>query len=279
MKDIKYSKNVLRLQLITLGMMLLALAASSQTKSDEISPTILTAFALPEGYQRTNVDAYSEWLINHPLKDEIEVEYYDGGIKPNYNVYAAVFKYDIGKRNLHQCADAAIYLRASYNYSAGLTHRLEYTFTSGYQSSYLEYLEGARIRLLNNGTNVQTIQGKPRINNNSTFRKWLDQVWSYAGTYSVEKFDTEGVNIWNMKPGDIFAEGGFPGHIVTVVDMAKNKEGHQVYMLAQSYMPAQENQILVNQATGGVWYSLDDMHYINTPEYTFEVDQLRRFKK
>jgi hypothetical protein len=59
--------------------------------------------------------------------------------------------------------------------------------------------------------------------------------------------------------------------------MAKNKKGHTVYMLAQSYMPAQENQILVNQATGGVWYSLDDMSFVDTPEYTFETSQLRRF--
>ena len=49
-------------------------------------------------------------------------------------------------------------------------------------------------------------------------------------------------------------------------------------MLAQSYMPAQENQILVNQATGGVWYSLDEMSYVDTPEFVFENSQLRRFK-
>ena len=48
-------------------------------------------------------------------------------------------------------------------------------------------------------------------------------------------------------------------------------------MLAQSYMPAQEQHILLNPLTLDVWYSMDDMNYINTPEYTFEPSDLRRF--
>jgi len=278
MRDIKYSKNVLRLQLVTLAMMLFVLVASAQSKSRDLQPTIKTAFATPDGYERHNQDDYSTWLINHPLKEDIIVKYYDGRIKPNNNVYAAVFNYDIGKRDLHQCADAAIYLRASYHYSTGQLAKLKYRFTNGYQSTYIGYLNGDKIKLLASGTDVRTFKGKPRRDSCTTFRKWLDQVWMYAGTYSVGKFDTKAVNIMDMKPGDLFVQGGFPGHIISVVDMAKNKKGHTVYMLAQSYMPAQENQILVNQATGGVWYSLDEMSYVDTPEFVFENSQLRRFK-
>ena len=277
MKDIKYSKNVLRLQLVTLAMMLFVLVASAQSESRELQPTIKTAFATPDGYERHNQDDYSTWLVNHPLKEDIIVKYYNGRIKPNNNVYAAVFNYDIGKRDLHQCADAAIYLRASYHYSTGQLDKLKYRFTNGYQSTYIGYLKGDKIKLLASGTDVRTFKGKPRKDSCTTFRKWLDQVWMYAGTYSVEKYDTQSVDIWEMKPGDLFVQGGFPGHIITVVDMAQNEDGHVVYMLSQSYMPAQENQILVNQATGGVWYSLDEMSYVDTPEFVFENSQLRRF--
>ena len=80
-----------------------------------------------------------------------------------------------------------------------------------------------------------------------------------------------------MEPGDVFVTGGFPGHAITVVDMAVNKNGHKIYMLAQSYMPAQEQHILLNPVTLDVWYSMDDMNYINTPEYVFEPSDLRRF--
>jgi hypothetical protein len=80
-----------------------------------------------------------------------------------------------------------------------------------------------------------------------------------------------------MQPGDVFVTGGFPGHAITVVDMAVNKAGHKIYMLAQSFMPAQEQHILLNPLTLDVWYSMDDMNYINTPEFVFEPSDLRRF--
>ena len=49
-------------------------------------------------------------------------------------------------------------------------------------------------------------------------------------------------------------------------------------MLSQSYMPAQETHILINPENGGVWYTLDEYKDIETPEWTFTVNQLKRFK-
>ena len=37
-----------------------------------------------------------------------------------------------------------------------------------------------------------------------------------------------------------------PGHVVLIVDMAENDKGEKIFMLAQSYMPAQQTQILIN---------------------------------
>ena len=184
---------------------------------------------------------------------------------------------DIGTRDLHHCADAAIYLRANYNYSNGFIDRLKFTFTNGYVTTYEEYLKGANATPVNAGRDIITKWGKNRKDNCKTFRRWLDLVWNYAGTYSIEKYDTIGVNYWDMQPGDVFVTGGFPGHAITVVDMAINKAGHKIFMLAQSYMPAQEQHILLNPVTLDVWYSMDDMNYINTPEFVFEPSDLRRF--
>tara|TARA_R110000772_G_scaffold4254_3_gene14920 strand:+ start:1022 stop:1855 length:834 start_codon:yes stop_codon:yes gene_type:complete len=277
MKDIKYSKNVLKLQLITLALLLCALVASSQNYT---GVSIEGTFAPYEGYERTNLDAYSEWLVSHPLKESNQVLYYNGSLKENRSIYAAVFNYEIGDRDLHQCADAAIYLRASYNYSNKFYDRLEFTFTNGVTSSYTEYLLGYNYVEMNGGRDLIKKRGKSRKNNCKNFRKWLSLVWNYAGTYSIEEYDTVSVPIFDMQPGDVFVEGGFPGHAMTVVDMAEDMEnGHKIYMLAQSYMPAQEQQIVLNPLTKDVWFSLDDMNYIITPEYTFTPDQLRRFKK
>ena len=50
----------------------------------------------------------------------------------------------------------------------------------------------------------------------------------------------------NIKPGDVLIRGGFPGHAVIVMDMATNSAGKKIYLLAQSYMPAQDIHVLVN---------------------------------
>ena len=277
MKDIKYSKNVLRLQLITLALMLCALVASSQSYKG--NRTIENTFKPYDGYERFAKDAYSEWLIAHPLKRNNQVMYYDGTLKDSKDIYVAVFDYEIGDRDLHHCADAAIYLRASYNYSNGFLDRLTYTFTNGIESSYLDYLQGYNYVEMNGGRDLIRKIGQPREDTCKTFRQWLDLIWNYAGTASLEGDDTYAISMYEMEPGDIFIQGGYPGHAMTVVDMAENERGHRIFMLAQSFMPAQEQQIVMNPLTRDVWFSLDDLNYIITPEYTFTPGQLRRFIK
>ena len=43
-------------------------------------------------------------------------------------------------------------------------------------------------------------------------------------------------------------------------------------------MPAQQTHILLNPETGGVWYSLNEFNDIETPEWMFTVNELKRFK-
>ena len=65
-----------------------------------------------------------------------------------------------------------------------------------------------------------------------------------------------------MRIGDVFIIGGSPGHAVIVVDMAVNPETHEkVFLLAQSYMPAQQIQLLKNNNDPDLspWYSQEQM--------------------
>jgi len=87
----------------------------------------------------------------------------------------------------------------------------------------------------------------------------------------------------DIKIGDVFIVGGSPGHAVIVVDLAHNRQtGEKVFILAQSYMPAQEIQILVNSDNGDIspWYEVNKIGNIfHTPEWTFRKDQLMRFRE
>jgi hypothetical protein len=84
-----------------------------------------------------------------------------------------------------------------------------------------------------------------------------------------------------MQPGDVIIKGGFPGHGVLVMDMAQNPTtGEKLFLLAQSYMPAQDFQILKNPNNSKLspWYSLSDVKdVLKTPEWNFSTDDLRRW--
>ena len=82
-----------------------------------------------------------------------------------------------------------------------------------------------------------------------------------------------------MKIGDVFIQGGFPGHAILVVDMAVNGSGKKLFLLVQSYMPAQEIHVLNNpvDSDSSPWYKLDFGEILYTPEWTFTRNDLKRF--
>ena len=62
--------------------------------------------------------------------------------------------------------------------------------------------------------------------------------------------------------------------------MAVNKKtGTKIFLLIQSYMPAQEIQVLINPDNPGLspWYLLEDTGKIDTPEWDFTINDLKRF--
>jgi hypothetical protein len=241
--------------------------------------TIETKYNPPKGFERIYNDDYSKFLRQFPLKKNNIVKLFDGRDKYNDNIWDAVYDYDIGKRDLHQCADASIYLNARFKYDNDKLDEISYSFTSGYLFKYKNYLNGINPKPYQNSQGkwlVKEEQGEKRVNNYKTFFKYLEILWNYAGTISLSKIDSKKINISEIKPGDIFIKGGSPGHSVTVVDVVRNNN-KVLFMLAQSYMPAQEKQILIDPKNGGVWYTLDEFEDVVTPEWTFSVNQLKRF--
>jgi Domain of unknown function (4846) len=77
----------------------------------------------------------------------------------------------------------------------------------------------------------------------------------------------------------VFIRGGFPGHAVLVVDVAENASGKRIFLLAQSYMPAQDIHILRNpNARIDPWYHAVDRGNLVTPEWTFQYTDLKRIR-
>ena len=96
----------------------------------------------------------------------------------------------------------------------------------------------------------------------------------YAGSYSLSRELKLVKNIKEIRIGDVFIEGGFPGHSIIVVDIAINKKNQKkLFLLAQSYMPAQEIHILINPSNAQLspWYEIDFGDILDTPEWEFDV--------
>jgi hypothetical protein len=234
----------------------------------------------PPGFERIEVDygSFADYLRNLPLKpDQANVMYYDGRTKAR-DVHVAVIDMDIGDRDLQQCADAVIRLRAEYLFSVGDYQRIHFNFTNGFTADYSKWMEGYRISV--NGNDTSWVKRAQPSSDYREFRKYLDMVFAYAGTLSLSK-ELESVPVDDMRIGDVFIKGGSPGHCAIVVDMARNSStGEEVFLLAQSYMPAQDIHVLKNPSDrqSSPWYDKDFPDTLSTPEWTFTRDQLKRFR-
>lgn len=253
---------------------------NNTNKSNLLGNTIQQRFQLPQGFVREEESktSFAFFLRNIPLKPlGSDVLYFDGTIKSNRNVYEAVVDLPIGKQDLHQCADAVMRLRADYFYSQKQDDKIHFNFTNGFRVDFSKWVEGYRIAIKGNKTSwVKT--AKPS-DSYQTYWKYLETVFMYAGTASLEK-ELKSINALDIKIGDVFIKGGFPGHAVIVVDVAVNPKNNQkIMLLAQSYMPAQEIQILKNPNNSSLspWYAVDFGTSLKTPEWTFSSSQLKRF--
>lgn len=234
----------------------------------------------PIGYSRVEVnkDSFAYYLRKLELKPhDSKVLYYNGEIKENYGTYVAVVNQDIGTKNLQQCADAIMRLRGEYLFQRGNYEGIHFNLTNGFRVDYSKWIEGYRVDV--NGNETYWVKKKQPSNLYEDFRNYMEFIFTYAGTLSLSK-ELDSVNLREMQIGDVLIQGGSPGHAVIIVDMAVNEEtGDKIYMLAQSYMPAQDIHILSNPNNKNLspWYVLNEMDGIITPEWSFTENDLKRF--
>jgi len=237
--------------------------------------TIRERFRVPQGYQRVEPEKHSfaEFLQQLPLKpQDAKVYYYDGKEKTN-TVYLAVVDYSLGDRDLQQCADSVIRLRAEYLYEQKRFDEIQFHFVSGFNAIFSKWAEGYGISV--QGNTVSWVRNSNNNGSYKSFQKYLDIVYAYASTLSLDK-ELVRKDIAELAIGDVFIKGGSPGHCVIVADMAMREEtGETIFLLAQGYMPAQDIQILKGDEDNSPWYSSNIETNLYTPEYVFGLDQLK----
>lgn len=256
----------------------------SCTNSAQEKLQFVNEITTPDGFERVSVkeNSFGEYLRNLPLKIENNIVYlHNGKEKYNQDAQFAIIKIDVGKRDLQQCADAVMRLRGEYLYKQKKYKDIHFNFTNGQECNFLKYASGFRAVLKGNKI-IWVKKAKPN-SSYPIFRKYMDLVFAYAGTWSLNKELKSVKNISEIKIGDVFIQTGRPyGHAVIVLDVAENSiTGQKTFMLAQSYMPAQEIHILKNPSNKNLspWYSENFAKELVTPEWTFYKNNLKRFPK
>ncbi len=225
------------------------------------SATVETRFQVPVGYHRVAVESHSFafYLRNFNLKKEGENVYlFNGQLKNNQSKPAAVLNIDCGKQDLQQCADAVMRLRAEYLFSQ-----------KRYDEIGFEFLSDKKIHTLKGFTS--------QYNEYTIFCTYMNHVFNHANTRSLHH-QLKSKNIAKIAVGDVFIQTGNPyGHAVIVMDVAINNSKEPVFLLAQSYMPAQDIHILKNTTIPslGAWFTLPQSEIISTPDWNFTINDLK----
>jgi hypothetical protein len=196
--------------------------------------------------------------------------------KRNQGAHVLVTDLDVGPQDLQQCADAVIRLRAEYLWGAGRADDVCFRFTRGDLATWARWRDGWRPRMHDNA--VRWERSAPPALDRANFRSYLDTVFTFAGTSSLSRELTTPTARDHILPGDVLIEPGFPGHAVVVLDVAEDRQGRRIYLLGQSYMPAQQLHVLKAPGSSlSPWYEADPRGPVATPEWRFPEHSWRRF--
>jgi hypothetical protein len=247
------------------------------------SDALCSRFKIPQDFftVRNPSGSFGEWLNGLPLFPEgTPVHLYTGELKGYQGAHAAVINLDLSNEDLQQGAYAVIRLRAEYLFATKQFEKIIFPSVDSLQLDYLQYLRGRRIIIQGNKTS-ENYYGKKYADpaNHKVFLLFMNDVFRYAEISSLSS-EMKSVPADSMLVGDIFIHPGNPGHAVIIVDMAVNpKTGDRIFMLAQSYRPAQQMHVLKNDFNKNIspWYSVHSKSKLITPEYVFDWGELKRF--
>ncbi|MCP4500409.1 MAG: DUF4846 domain-containing protein [Deltaproteobacteria bacterium] len=245
-------------------------------RDEQGSDTVFSRFATPKGFKRQIVDdkSFGKWLRHLPLKKKnAMVKSFDGAVL--MAPAAAVVDLDVGTKDLQQCADSILRLRAEFLKAERRESEIAFHFTSGDLSSWTKWKRGYHPLVA--GSKVTFVKRAKADDSPAVFQSYLENLFLYAGTASLAAYSKKRV-YKALEPGDFFVLGGFPGHAVLVLDVARDQKGETLFLLGQGYMPAQSFHVVKNKK-GEVWLGLDEKGELRIPTWPkpFLKSSLHRF--
>lgn len=257
------------------------LESTRDLEIDTTKSTIRTRFQSPKGFKWLDekAETFAYFLMNFPLYPQnFPVrDYRELPIQKQYN-HAAILKIDVGEKDLQQCADAWIRLYAEFLYANKDFDKIKFQFTSGQSLSWNDFKNG--MRTIEIKDRVKFVKKARYEDSYQNFRNYLNLVFNYAGTISLDKESTLITKNDAIQVGDFLIKPGSPGHSVFIVGMAENKSGKRLYLFAESFMPAQDIHIIINPINKKLspWYELN----VNAPKtitakYIFAPTAIKRF--
>jgi hypothetical protein len=223
------------------------------SQAPQPSQSLAARIAPPSGARRVPLPprSFGDWLRHLPLLPEgTAVRLFDGRLKARKDVHAAVVDLDVPRRDLQQCADAIMRLRAEYLLAIDRPERIAFHPDIGTPRAL-------------------TYRGASRAD----FMRYLIRVFAEAGSASLQA--ELPLRRGPVQPGDLLIQGGHPGHAVLVLDVAEQGAGpgrRRSLLLGQSFMPAQQFHVLRNlgDPTLSPWFdeaALDTAQGLATPEW------------
>jgi len=240
-----------------LAIVFLQILPPSEISSTNASRTVAD-LRPPKGYTRVDAPQGSPaaFFRSLPLKKPGTKLYYYGGdslARFQHLSYAVI---DLPLlSDAEQCADVAMRLRAEYLYSR---HRYLGIRNKLIVGIPLIYLGGGSRGALNS-----YLRSVYRICNTASLRKQLKQR-----------------PLSEVQPGDVFVykarENKKYGHAITVIDVARNKNGQILIMCAEGNTPARDMHVMKHN--GSCWVPLDTKSKrIQIASFHFAPEDLRHW--
>ena len=243
--------------------------------------TVKARFEAPKNYHWIDekANSFGYFLENFQLKKHgSPIKKFDGSEITTQNLHEAIFDIDVGTKDLQQCADAVIRLRAEYLFKTKNLDKIKFHFTSGDLMSWNDYKNG--VRAFVNGNSVSFRKTENFDDSYENFRKYLDLIFNYAGTISLNKESNAVLKTSDLKTGDFLITPGSPGHVVFIAGVCQNAVGKKLFLLAEGFTPAQSIHLLKNPFNPNIspWYELDvNSAQTKTARYIFEPSNFRNF--
>lgn len=259
-----------------------SILSSSSVKLNPSGQTVMERVPAPDGYTwiEEESNSFGYYLQNLPVKEDgSAVLYYNGHPIESQSAYIAAVDLDIGDKDLQQCADVIIRLRADYLKEQGRENEIGFHFTSGHLFTWDEYKNGIR-PTITNGNQVDFNQTATYDDSLEAYRKYMDIIYMYAGTISIDKETRKVTHNDDIKTGDFLNTAGSPGHAVFIIGSAQNSNGDKIYLLAEGFTPAQSIAVMVNPNDNSLnpWYQLDISDDLTkTARYHFPDTNIRSY--